>query len=199
MLDLLDSKVILITGERQVGKSTALQQAVAGLRAASLRVSGLLTRRTGPHDLEVTELHTGAVYPLTDPFTTLHAAPTRNFAMNAEAMRRSGKAMTTSFPTDVFILDEIGPLELVHHQGWVDVFRLLHRETYKLAYLVVRPDLLGAAVRELPGIAFVLTRVKVANREAIPATLIRLALAAKASYPDEKVDSATPSLKEGAP
>jgi nucleoside-triphosphatase THEP1 len=198
MLDVLDCRVVLITGERQVGKSTALYKAVTGLRDASLRVSGLLTSRTGPHDLQVTELHTGAGYALTDPFTDTHTAPTRNFAMNAEAMRRSSEAMTTGFPTDVFILDELGPLELVHHQGWVDVFRLLHQKTYQLAYLVVRPDLLGAAIKELPGISFVVIRVTDANRAAIPARLVRLALSAKTSYREESVDATISSFNEGA-
>ena len=178
-----DCRIVLITGERQVGKSTALQDTVKGLRSAGLHVSGLLTRRTGPHDLEVLELHTETSYLLTDPFTSAHTSVTRNFAMNADALLRSSKALETSFPTDVFVLDEIGPLELVHRQGWVSAFELLRQEVYKLAYLIVRPELLGAAVMELPGSGFGVIRVTLANRNIVADRLLHVALSGKARAP----------------
>ena len=193
----LDCRIVLITGERQVGKSTALTQSVARLRNAGLQLSGLLTRRSGPHDLEVTELHTGAIYALTAPYTPGHTSPTRHFAMNAEAMLRSSRAMAAGFPTEIFILDELGPLELVHQQGWVGAFELLHQETYRLAYIVVRPELLGALVSRLPGTEFGVLRVTAANRDAIPDRLASLALSVSASSQGRGVGFAMSSSKEG--
>jgi nucleoside-triphosphatase THEP1 len=197
MFGRLDSRIVLITGERQVGKSTALRYAVTELRRTGLHVSGLLTRRTGPHDLEVTEIHAGSSYALTDPFRRDHTSPTRNFAMNPDALLRSSKAMAAGFPTELFILDELGPLELVHRQGWVGVFELLHHETYGLAYIVIRPDLLGAATAELPGTSFGLIRLTLANRDAIPAELVRLALVANAQLRKGNTGSAVSAHKEG--
>lgn len=193
----LDYRIVLITGERQVGKSTALTRAVVRLRNAGLQVSGLLTRRSGPHDLEVTELHTGATYALTDPYTPEHTSPTRHFAMNAEALLRSGRAIAAGFPTEVFILDELGPLELVHHQGWAGAFELLHQETYQLAYIVVRPELLGALVSNLPGTEFVVLHVTDANRDAIPDRLVHLARSVSTSIRGREVDFPLSSSKEG--
>ena len=109
---MLTASIILLTGERQIGKTTALSEAVRLLRGAGVAVTGLLTQRTGPHDLAVTELHTGASYPLTDPYREDHDSPTRNFTMNETALARSSGALLTCFPTQVFVLDEIGPLEL---------------------------------------------------------------------------------------
>jgi nucleoside-triphosphatase THEP1 len=194
MVDVLNCRIVLITGERQVGKSTALRSAVTGLRDAGMQVSGLLTHRTGPHDLEVTELHSGASYALTQPFTTAHKSPTRNFAMDPEALQRSSEAMRAGFPTEVFILDEIGPLELVHQQGWVAAFELLKQEVYTLACLVIRPDLLGAAINELPGSEFTLLRVTLANRSTLPDKLVRLALATTSASQKGRAESTTGSL-----
>jgi nucleoside-triphosphatase THEP1 len=171
MMTWMATRIVLITGERQVGKSTALRGAVARLQRAYVRISGLLTERTGPHDLEVTELHTDARYPLTDPFHDVPGSPTRQFAMNEAALARAGRALEASFPTQVLVLDELGPLELIHRQGWVGALELLCHEAYDLALVVVRPELLGAAVMALPGMTFAVLRVTPDNRGALPERL----------------------------
>jgi nucleoside-triphosphatase THEP1 len=162
---------MLITGERQVGKTTALKQALTTIRQAGLSVSGLVTQRTGLHDLEVRELHTESVYKLTDPLDASSATPLCRFKMNAAAMARSAHALVGSFPTQVFVLDEMGPLELKHRQGWVGALTLLARESYVFAVVVVRPSLVGQAVAELPDTMYSVVRVTSDNREGVP-TLI---------------------------
>ncbi len=174
----MDIRILLITGTRQVGKSTALVRAVTRLRDADVRVSGLLTERTGPHDLAVTELHTGARYPLTDPFKDLPDSVTRHFTMNEAALARSRAALEAAFPTQVFVLDEIGPLELRRRQGWANIFGLLARESYAIAILVVRPELLGEALAQLEGCCFSLVHVTPGNRVEIPALLVEEAVSA---------------------
>jgi len=169
---------MLVTGERQVGKTTALKRALTTVRQAGVSVSGLLTQRTGPHDLEVRELHTESVYKLTDPFDALSASPLGHFKMNAAAMARSARALAGSFPTQVFVLDEVGPLELKHRQGWVDALALLARESYVFAVLVVRPSLVSQAVVELPGAVVSVITVTPHNREEVPALIADEAIAA---------------------
>ena len=169
---------MLITGERQVGKTTALKQALTIIREAGLSVSGLLTQRTGPHDLEVRELRTESVYKLTDPFDALSARPLCQFKMNAAAMARSARALAGSFPTQVFVLDEMGPLELEHRQGWVDALALLARESYVFAVVVVRPSLVGQAVVELPATVYSVVHVTFHNREGVPVLIADEVIAA---------------------
>ncbi|MCU0519636.1 MAG: hypothetical protein MUF84_02940 [Anaerolineae bacterium] len=172
-----DSNVILLTGDRQIGKTTALWEAVGLLRGVGMRVTGLLTQRTGPHDLAVMELHTGDRYPLTDPWYEDHGTPTPNFVMNEAAMARSSGALAACFPTQVFVLDEIGPLELRHRRGWVGALDLLRREAYELGILVIRPELLGVAIAELPGTTFTVIRVDAGNRQGLGTELFGTAMA----------------------
>lgn len=169
---------MLVTGERQAGKTTALKRALTTIRQAGVSVSGLLTQRTGPHDLEVRELHTGSVYKLTDPFDAPSASPLGHFKMNAAAMARSARALAGSFPTEVFVLDEVGPLELKHRQGWVDALALLARESYVFAVLVVRPSLVRQAVAELPATGVSVVHVTPHSREDVPALIADEAIAA---------------------
>ncbi|MCJ7549057.1 MAG: nucleoside-triphosphatase [Anaerolineae bacterium] len=173
-----DPRIMLVTGERQVGKTTALKRALTTIRQAGVSVSGLLTQRTGPHDLEVWELVTESVYRLTDPFDASSASPLVHFNMNAAAMARSARALAGSFPTQVFVLDEMGPLELRHRQGWVDVLTLLAREAYVFAVVVVRPSLVGQAVVELPVTMYSVVHVTPHNREGVPALIANEAITA---------------------
>lgn len=167
--------IVLLTGECQVGKSTLCRHLVPLLTAAGLPVSGLLTSRTGPHDLAVTELDSDRSYPLTLPFEGTAGIALPHFRMDPQAMATSLQALEASFPTQVFFLDEIGPLELIMEQGWVKVLELLKQETYRVAFIVVRPELLIQAIWRLPVSAYVVVRVTVENRDTLPATLLELA------------------------
>ncbi len=172
-----DPGIMLLTGGRQVGKSTALSEAVGLLRSAGVKVTGLSTQRTGPHDLSVIELHTGASYMLTDPYQNAPGSATPNFTMNEAAIARSSGALTSCFPTQVFVLDEIGPLELRNRRGWVGVLDLLKCEScYASAIIVVRPELLGEAIAELPGTTFTVVRVTTSNRQGLGGHLFDTAM-----------------------
>ncbi|MGC9348466.1 MAG: nucleoside-triphosphatase [Anaerolineae bacterium] len=196
---------LLITGARQVGKSTACLRAVRRMQKAGLSVSGLSTTRTGPHDLEVTEIHTGETYPLTGPFGEQERAGNRHgaqdfrplhFNMLPQAMARSERALHTAFPTEVLLLDEIGPLELKRKEGWFGAIDLLQREQYEVAIIVVRLELLGDLVSVLPGSWFRLLHITVANRDSVVEQLVSEALAACASR-RELTGTSTRGLAQG--
>ena len=110
-------RIILLTGGRQVGKTTALSEAVKRLQDAGVKVAGLLTQRTGPHDLAVIELHTGARYSLTDPYRDIPGAPTSNFVMNEAAFARSDAALAMSRPSVRVGQDR--PVGVAPRRGWV--------------------------------------------------------------------------------
>ncbi len=158
------------------------------MRRAGLEVSGLVTKRTGPHDLTVHELHTGRAYPLTLPFVEAPDRPLMNFRMDPEAMVRSGSAIARGFPADVVVVDELGPLELEHEEGWVEALDDLRDNEYGVGFLVLRPELLWLGIQRLPGSIYTVVSVTLANRERIPVTLARIATAAVGRKQGEKED-----------
>ena len=177
---MIDPTIVLITGERQVGKTTACLRAVTLMRQAGLEVSGLVTTRTGCHALSVRELHTGAVYPLTLPFEDPTDRTLMNFRMDPEAMARSGTSLARAFPTDVVVIDELGPLEFRRGEGWVEAFDYLRRGRYHLGVLVVRPELLVAGVRRLARDVYTVVHVTSGNRDRVPVMITEMAKAAVA-------------------
>jgi nucleoside-triphosphatase THEP1 len=171
-----EHNIVLLTGERQIGKSTLCRKLVGRLFDGGYQVSGLLTRRTGSHDLEVTEIHTAQTYPLTLPFDPRVERPLGHFLFSPEAVELSNKALDTSFPTQVFVLDELGPLELRHHQGWVKVIYMLAEQVYNAAIIVVRPELLGEAIDAFQATVYTVVNIREDNRDALVDTIYNMAL-----------------------
>lgn len=161
------SPIILITGDRQTGKTTLCLKLAAALQAAGVSVTGVLTQHTGPNDLEVLELASGQRYALTLPFVPGHDGVLRRFRMDPQALARSSRAIEESFPTQVFWVDEIGPLELRHNQGWNRVPDLLERDDYEGAVVVVRPELLGEAIARMPAPVYTVVKVTPQTRDAL--------------------------------
>lgn len=172
---MLEPKIVLLTGNRQIGKSTACFRLADMLRQTDLKVSGLLTRRMGEHDLWVTELPAGETYPLTAPETSDTGVAVGHFRFAPEAVARSDKALDACFPTQVFILDEIGPLELIYGQGWARVLKLLRHFAYRVAFVVVRPELVVRAICQLPVSLYMVIDITVEIRNAVPTALLDIA------------------------
>ncbi len=168
-----EKRIVILTGERQIGKSTVCQKLTQEAREAGLHVSGLLTLRTGPHSLDVLELKSGDRYPLTMPFDTVKGIELGNFRIDPEAIEQGLQAVERSFPTDIFILDEVGPLELKHDNGWISAFKLLESSAYRIAFIVVRPELIVSAICRLPASFYTLIRVTPENREELAGALVK--------------------------
>ncbi len=170
-MDMNPSQIILITGERQTGKTTLCFNLVAALQASGINVTGVLTRHVGPNDLEAVEVAAGQQYALTLPFSPDHGGALSRFRMDPEALERSRRTLADSFPTQVFVVDEIGPLELRHGQGWDHVPTLLARDDYTVALIVVRPELLGEAIARMPASIYTVAKVTVQTRDALAVSL----------------------------
>ncbi len=170
-----EPQIVLITGERQVGKSTLCFRTAQALQKKQIKVSGVLTRRSGPHDLEVLELITGQTYPLTLPFNPADSSPLGLFQMDPQAFLRSNRALENSFPTQALFVDELGPREFFHNEGWVSVFTMLREKSYQVAFIVIRPELLIQAICQLPASMYVLIRVERENRDFLCPEMVTLA------------------------
>lgn len=165
-------RIILLSGPRQVGKSTLCQKLVTRLCADMIDVAGLLTIHTGPHDLEVMELHSGEQYPLTLPFDDGVGAELGRFRMDGAALDRGLRSLKGALPTDVLIVDELGPLEFRLGRGWLPVLEWLKVDCCRMSVLVIRPELLAEALERLPEPVTMVVYVTLENRDGLLETLL---------------------------
>ncbi len=162
-----DPHTILITGERDTGKTTLCLALHRRLTRQGINVSGMITQQLKPHTLVSLELRSGERHTLTHPFDSDLGVALTYFRVNPQAMAHSAESLRNSFPTQIFILDELGPLELVRGEGWVEALTLLDPPEYDVALVVVRPALLEAAIRQLPANWFTVVQLTLKNRDEV--------------------------------
>jgi nucleoside-triphosphatase THEP1 len=176
--------VILISGERQVGKTTLLQHIRAA--AVRLRLGGFLSvarfegdEKTG---IDLMDAATGEIMPLaesdwtqidTDEHGSKREVRTGHYRFNPAALAAGLRYAAAGQGADLFFADELGPLELLRGEGWADVIPMIRTREFGAALVVVRPELTEVAreLMRLPPETPVIT-VNEDNRAAMAAVLV---------------------------
>ncbi len=163
------SRLWVLTGERGAGKTRFCRALAEQARFASWQVAGLVSpavftglEKTG---IEVQDLHTGEIRLLASKkvrprFTRVLG----EWHFNPQALEWGNAILETVLstrdqqkPIDLFIIDEIGPLELVRGEGWSAAVNILRQPGYRHGLVVIRPELLETAHRTLPPIETTIT------------------------------------------
>ena len=117
----------LVTGEIGCGKTTACRRALAQLRARGVAPSGILTPpRLDEHGhkvgIDVLDLDTGQTRPLAT-YDASGGETVGRYTFDPQALRWAVARLTAAVDAGpaLLIVDEIGPLELTHGGGFVDV------------------------------------------------------------------------------
>ena len=72
------------------------------------------------------------------------------WVFDAERVKWGNELLEDIVSCDVLVIDELGPLEFFQQQGFVSGFEALKRDNFKLALVVIRPELLDEAKRRWP-------------------------------------------------
>jgi nucleoside-triphosphatase THEP1 len=161
--------LVLLTGERGIGKSTVcstLRDFVAG---RGFRCGGFLTRRNLDNagatcGLSLDDVATGACHRLAATREDLGGPRVGPFSMDAAMLALGVQLARSAFDAnlDIVFLDEIGPLELAQGLGFAPAIPFIAGHPRVAVILVVRPALVEAAAGQLaPRVA----RVEIVTRE----------------------------------
>jgi len=134
-------KIILWTGPKHSGKSTAAGELVARARRLGFVVAGLLAERrmhNGKFAYEGVDLGTGDRTVLAEAGTGNRGEPA--FVLTAQGLAFGRTVLNGAASADLVIVDEFGPLEM-DGGGWRgEVDRLLNKSSAKIV-LVVRKEI----------------------------------------------------------
>jgi nucleoside-triphosphatase THEP1 len=150
--------LIIVTGARGAGKTTLIGELILAFQQQGVKLSGLTSpavfegdQKTG---ITAVNLATGetkrlAVY---DPKPEDPSAEHRplNWSFDPVVITWGNQVFSCAIPTDVLVVDEIGPLELNRKQGWSAALPALDSRQYDLAILVMRPELLEKSLQRWP-------------------------------------------------
>lgn len=64
---------------------------------------------------------------------------------DSQTLEWGNRILASSAPCDLLIIDEMGPLEFIYQKGWQSAFTILPLRKYRIALVVIRPELLEAA------------------------------------------------------
>jgi len=145
-------RLAVVTGPSGAGKTTWCTALTDVAQACGLRIGGLLSPavfegsvKTG---IDLTDLSSGATRRLAHRRTTPQPdAPTRRWQFEAETVRWANEVLSEITDCDLLLLDELGPLELVHGKGFTAGLEVLNRQPYRIGLTVIRPSLLVEAQR----------------------------------------------------
>jgi len=167
-------RVIVLTGERGVGKSIVCRETIALAQARRHTCGGLLTLRRPDGTLDVLDVHSGYVRRLTLEPDESPVVTQGRFRFNPATLAWGNDALARTTACHLLVLDELGPLEMEQGQGWQRAFEVLHKSAFTLALVVVRPEMLVQAQLRLPTSATTVLTVTPHNRNSLPAALLKM-------------------------
>jgi nucleoside-triphosphatase len=153
-MDMNATKRWMVTGERGAGKTSLCRSLASQARNKGWDAAGVISPgvfengvKTG---IQVEDIRRGESHPL----AALEARDTFDLPLGKWFFDRSvlewgDKAIASSPPCDLLIVDELGPLELLQGGGWQAALEVLRGGSYRLALVVVRPELQDVGHRDL--------------------------------------------------
>lgn len=170
----LTARVVILTGERSVGKSTVCHRAVTLAQDRGYTCGGLITLSHPDGARDVLDVRSGNTRRLTLPPDAEPAVIQGCFRFDPATMAWGNEVLAQATPCHLLVVDEMGPLEMEPGAGWTKAFVALRGGHFALALIVVRPELLvPMQVRLPPGATTVLT-VTPDNRDVFPALLVEI-------------------------
>lgn len=149
----------LLVALRGAGKTTFCRALAEEARAAGYEVAGLLSPavfeggvKTGilAQDLRSGEVRMLARAERVTPLPPSFDLRLGRWLFDRAVLAWGNQLLAGDLRCDLLVVDELGPLELVHGEGWVNALDVLRRAYCRWAVAVVRPELAEVARQALP-------------------------------------------------
>ncbi len=146
---------IFLTGQRKIGKTSLLLDLVQQANTRRLDLAGVLSRGRFQSEVETgkfaLDLRTRESRLLASKLPgELVGLELGVWTFSEDVLAWGNRCFLAVQTCDIFIVDEIGPLELERGQGWVAALAALEQVAARLALVVVRPECLPAMQQRLP-------------------------------------------------
>lgn len=167
--------IMLLAGQRGVGKTTVCQRLVEiasqqGYRLAGVFTPALFAQSGDKVGFEAVDAVSGERRVLAQAYNDLGGPRVGRYSFDLTSLNWACDLLQRAFATgcDLLIVDEIGPLELELGQGFLTILPHLQRKTPCHTLLVVRSDLLNNLRRHLPQAELRYRIVTPENRDTLP-------------------------------
>lgn len=155
-------QIVIVTGPSGSGKTTHCEHRVVAAHAQDWDVAGVLSpaRFDGAEKvgIDVVDLRSGERRALAGlrPSELEHGTvaetgivPVR-WQFDPASLDWGNQVLARSAPCDLLVVDELGPLEWLHGQGWIAGLAAVETRAFVTALVVVRPSLVEIALARWP-------------------------------------------------
>jgi nucleoside-triphosphatase THEP1 len=171
-------KIVLLTGERETGKTHLCQRVMEEAQRRGFSCAGVLSRalfegqqKTG---ISLVDVASGEERLLATADDFPHGVRWGRYRFVPSSLAWGGDLLAKAAPCDLLVVDELGPLELELGQGLVKALDVLVRGGFSLALVVVRPALLNDVRELLEGRQPVIIEVTLSNRDQLPMRILSI-------------------------
>jgi nucleoside-triphosphatase len=149
-LQKIGSRRVILTGTRGKGKTTTCSRWIEEAANEKWQVSGLLCPAVFENGIKtginVKDLTSGEIRNLAVLADGCPAdVTTDHWKFDPQVLLWGSTVLEKIQACDLLVVDELGPLEFKRHQGWIEAFDVISRGEYRLAVIVIRPELLEDA------------------------------------------------------
>jgi nucleoside-triphosphatase len=146
----MDLNCWLVTGWRGVGKTVFCQEFIRTARQKGWDAAGILSLAGFKDGIKVSidaqDIRTGEKRSLAT--TQQHSEtglPFGKWFFSQKTLAWGNEVLRSSVPCDLLVVDELGPLEFNLSLGWVDALKVIRSGRFRLALVVIRPEILERA------------------------------------------------------
>ncbi|MFC1917091.1 nucleoside-triphosphatase [Chloroflexota bacterium] len=159
--------VILVTGEKGVGKSTICRKTIRIIQQEGFNCGGVLTFKSVGEDITIEDIQSGETRPFASVADHGSGGPsTPRYFFRPDGLDFGLQAIMGAAAADVVWIDEMGPLEL-RGEGFAPALELVKSGKVKKSVLVVRRELLFYYLPQLPATSQIF-EVTVETRDDLP-------------------------------
>jgi nucleoside-triphosphatase THEP1 len=170
----MSGSVVVLSGERGVGKSTVCCKTAARSQSRGYTCGGLITLRQPYDALDVLDVSSGDTRRLTLASEVAPAVVQGRFRFDPTTLVWGNDVLTRATPCHLLVVDELGPLEFEQGLGWRQAFEVLRGDDFVLALVVVRPELVEEAQLRLSADPITVLAVTLENRDDLPIKLVEM-------------------------
>jgi len=158
--------VIIVTGAIGIGKTTVCEKVIEIARSQGYSCGGVITHKVQNEDIVIKDIQTG----ITNSFASIqniYAGPrTKKYFFDIRGIEFGLQAINKGTSTDIFVVDEIGQLEL-SGQGFARIIDWISAGKIKNCIIVIRKALLSDFLPHL-GAETLVFETTIGNRNQLP-------------------------------
>ena len=150
------ANLILLTGARESGKTSLLVKVLEKCREGGIDTAGVISpavfnngNKTG---IDLLDVRSGEKRRLADLRKAGSSGiMTDRWAFDSQTLEWGNLILGAATPCDLLLVDELGPIELEKGLGLQNGISSLNSRGYRMAIVVIRPELIQKALQLWPG------------------------------------------------